>query len=107
VQKETQTIEFVGKEHSEPKDHDGRKAVIINKITAIKERPSLHWNKGKGTLEPRSQPGNLICKRTWKGFELCDGLNVVGPRSGTIWRCGLVGVSGPLLEKVCHCGHGL
>ena len=33
------------------------------------------------------------------GFELCNGLNVVGPRSGTIWRRGLVGVGGPLLEE--------
>jgi hypothetical protein len=33
----------------------------------------------------------------------CGGLNM----SGTVWRCGLVGVGVALLEEVCHCGHGL
>jgi hypothetical protein len=35
---------------------------------------------------------------------VCGGLNVLGPGSGTIWRCGLVGVVVALLEEVCHCG---
>ena len=30
----------------------------------------------------------------------CDGLYMLGPGCGTIWKCGLV-VQG------CHCGHGL
>ena len=37
----------------------------------------------------------------------CDGLNILGPGSGTIRRCGLVRVSVALLEEVCHCGGGL
>ena len=36
----------------------------------------------------------------------CDGLNMLGPGSGTIRRCGLVGVGVALLEEVCHCGGG-
>jgi hypothetical protein len=28
----------------------------------------------------------------------CHGLHMLGPGSGTIWRCGLVGVGVPLLE---------
>ena len=38
---------------------------------------------------------------------LCGGLNMLGPGSGTIKRCGLVGVGVTLLEEVCHCGCGL
>jgi hypothetical protein len=37
-----------------------------------------------------------------EGDERCDGLCVLGPRSGTIRRCGLVGVVVALLEEVCH-----
>jgi hypothetical protein len=44
----------------------------------------------------------------------CGSLNMIGPKSDIIWRCGLVGVrcglvgvSVALLEKVCHCGCGL
>ena len=37
----------------------------------------------------------------------CDGLYMLGPESGTIRRCGLVGVGVASLEEVCHCGHGL
>lgn len=37
---------------------------------------------------------------------LGGGLNVLGPESGSIWRCGLrVGMV--LFEEVCHSGHGL
>ena len=32
---------------------------------------------------------------------------MLGPGSGTIRRCGLVGVGVALLEEVCHCGGGL
>ena len=49
---------------------------------------------------------------------LCGGLNRNGPNrlmcltawpigSGTIRRCGLVGVGVTLLQEVCHCGGGL
>jgi hypothetical protein len=37
----------------------------------------------------------------------CGGLNILGPGSGTTWRCCLFGVGVALLEEVCHCGHGL
>ena len=30
----------------------------------------------------------------------CGSLNMLGPESGTIWRCGLVGVGVTLLEEV-------
>jgi hypothetical protein len=33
----------------------------------------------------------------------CDGLNMLGPESGTIWRCGLVEVGVALLEWVWPC----
>jgi hypothetical protein len=36
----------------------------------------------------------------------CGGLNMLGPGSGTIRRCGLVEVGVALLEDVCHCGGG-
>jgi hypothetical protein len=34
----------------------------------------------------------------------CGGLNMLGPGSGTVRRCGLIGVGVALLEEVCHCG---
>ena len=34
-------------------------------------------------------------------------LNMIGPGSGTIRRCGLVGVGVALLKEVYHCGGGL
>jgi hypothetical protein len=36
-----------------------------------------------------------------------DGLYILGPGSGTIWRCGLVGIDVTWLEQVCHYGCGL
>ena len=43
------------------------------------------------------------------GFKvgLCGGLNMLGPGSATIRRCGLGGVGVALVEEVCHYGHGL
>ena len=38
---------------------------------------------------------------------MCGDLNMLDPGSGTIERCGLVGVGVVLLEEVCHCGSGL
>ena len=35
------------------------------------------------------------------------GLNMLGPGSSTIRRCGLYGVGVALLEEVCHCRRGL
>ena len=37
----------------------------------------------------------------------CGGLNMLGQGSGTIRRCGLVGISVALLEELCNCGGGL
>jgi hypothetical protein len=34
----------------------------------------------------------------------CDGLYILGPGSGTIGRCGPVGIGMTWLEWVCHCG---
>ena len=42
---------------------------------------------------------NVIC--------VCGGLNMFGTGSGTIWRCGLVGVGVALMGEICHCGRGL
>jgi hypothetical protein len=47
---------------------------------------------------------SLVSERSTDTY--CGGLNMLGPGSGTIRRCGLVGVSVVLLEKVCHCGSG-
>jgi hypothetical protein len=33
----------------------------------------------------------------------CGGLNMLGPGTGTIRRCGLVGVGVAVFEEVCHC----
>jgi hypothetical protein len=45
------------------------------------------------------------CWLSTKGLlSLCDGLYILGPGSGTIWRCGLVGIGVTWLEWVCHCG---
>jgi hypothetical protein len=40
-------------------------------------------------------------------YSYCDGLYILGPRSGTIWRCGLVGIGVTWLEQVCHCEYRL
>jgi hypothetical protein len=37
----------------------------------------------------------------------CGDLNMLGPGSSTIRRCGFFGVGVALLEKVCHHGGGL
>jgi hypothetical protein len=39
--------------------------------------------------------------------EHCGGLNMIGPGSVTLRRCGLVGVGVALLEEVCFCRCGL
>ena len=36
----------------------------------------------------------------------CDGLYMLGPGSGTIKRCGLIGGGVALLKEVCHRGVG-
>jgi hypothetical protein len=40
------------------------------------------------------------------GLNLCGGLNMLGPGSGSTGRCNLVGVDVALLKEVCHCGNG-
>jgi hypothetical protein len=49
----------------------------------------------------------LLPKRKNRRGDSCDGLNVLGPGSGTIKKCGLVGVDVTLLEEVCHWRDGL
>jgi hypothetical protein len=46
-------------------------------------------------------------KREIANHQDCGGLNMLIPGSGTIRRCGLVGVGVALLEEVCHCEGGL
>lgn len=42
----------------------GEKAVIVKEIRAIKERPDLHWDKGKVVLRERLHPVKLpACER--------------------------------------------
>lgn len=36
-----------------------REAVTIKEISMVKERPTLGWSEGKGTLMARSHPTNL------------------------------------------------
>jgi len=40
-------------------------------------------------------------------YACCGGLKMLGPGTGTVRRCGLVGVGVALLEEVCHCGGGI
>ena len=47
-----------------------------------------------------------MCLNKPMGARECGGLDVLGPGSDTIRRCGLVGVSVALLEEVCHYGGG-
>jgi hypothetical protein len=43
----------------------------------------------------------------YRSLSMTGGLNMLGPGSGNISRCGLVGVGVALLEEMCHCGGGL
>ena len=59
-----------------------------------------------------SQPGPTVAHHVTtlflkNSFPYCDSLIMLGPRSGTIRRCGLVEVGVALLEEVYHCGGGL
>ena len=47
----------------------------------------------------------MVCISLDKGVE-CDVLYILGPGSGTIGRCGLVGIGVTWLEWVCHSGCG-
>ena len=51
--------------------------------------------------------GELLSTKTMFWVDICGGLNMLGPGSGTIRLYGLVGVGVALLEEVCHCGGGL
>jgi hypothetical protein len=50
--------------------------------------------------------GHSFFKMFWQVFcqNNCGSLNMHGPESGTIRKCGLVGVGVALLEAVCHLG---
>jgi hypothetical protein len=62
------------------------------------------------TVTPPSEPTDIFPIQScwpsglWEGG--CDGLYILGPGSGIIWRCGLVGIGVTWLEWVCHCGCG-
>lgn len=44
--------------------------------------------------------GHLICDK--EARTLCGSLNMLGPWSGTIWTCCVVGVVATMLKEVCH-----
>ena len=46
-------------------------------------------------------------KQEVESTEECGDLYMPDTGSGTIKRCGVVGVGVALLEEVCHCGGGL
>jgi hypothetical protein len=46
----------------------------------------------------------LLVERTKLRFGRCGDLNMLGPGSGTVRRCGLVGGGVALLEEVCSYG---
>jgi hypothetical protein len=48
----------------------------------------------------------LLLPPVSKRLTPCDGFYILGPESGTIWRCGLGGIGVYWLEWVCHCGCG-
>ena len=57
------------------------------------ERASLCWvRKISLGLNPRSQRTQLVLLGFCVKDRACDGLYILGPGSGTIRRCGLVGV---------------
>ena len=43
-------------------------------------------------------------EQAYRSGQECGGLNMLGPRSGGIRGCGLVGEGVILLKKVCQCG---
>ena len=49
---------------------------------------------------------NTLKKHYYYSFVVFIALNMLGPGSGSIRRCSLVGVIVALLEEVCHCGVG-
>ena len=65
---------------------------------------SVHTFWGTGCL----RWGYCCCDGTSWPMKVgeCSGLNILGPGSGIIKRCGLLGVGVALLEEVCHCGSG-
>jgi hypothetical protein len=68
--------------------------------------PFFHANSSSEGTQPKSQLNRAfpLLERMQKRYA---GLNMLGPGSGTIWRCGLVGVGVDLLKEVSHYGCGL
>jgi hypothetical protein len=58
--------------------------------------------EGQGLPEPCTWLPALLALFT----AYCGGLYMLGPGSGTIWRCGLVGVGVALKEEMCYCQGG-
>jgi hypothetical protein len=44
------------------------------------------------------QACHIFLMNSQDSIEYCDGLYILGPGSGTIWRCGLVGIGVTWLE---------
>jgi hypothetical protein len=56
----------------------------------------------------RYSPYRLMFEQAYGGQGVEGGdLNILGPGSGTIKRCDIVGIGVALLEELCHCGVGL
>jgi hypothetical protein len=74
--------------------------------------PSSLWKQSPSSLKAaNSKSGDLRILKpqgSWptQTFGVCNGLYILEPGSGTIWRCGLVGIGVTWLEWVCHCGCG-
>ena len=65
---------------------------VVVRIGACSEVP-----KYEDCLKPQGKLQKARCCCCQKAIyrlipKICDGLNIFGPQSGTIWRCGLVGV---------------
>ena len=81
---------------------DGDRAVLLyhemlTQCCPFSQALKLQGNRS-GIEIPKTEEINLAF---W------GGLNILGPESGTIRRCDLVGLGRALLQEVCHCGHGL
>ena len=66
--------------------------------------PTTHTRWGPRLVQ--QQPKTGVASEKGK-VRYCGVLNVLGPGSGTIRGCSLVGIGVALLEEECHCRDGL
>jgi hypothetical protein len=77
---------------------------------------AAHWALHSMHKAPRLVPDtikaiqlkmvSLLHKQCGWVYHLCDGLNMLGPSNGAVWRCGIIGVGVALLEEVWPCWNG-